>query len=130
MWVIPTDLVVQRVLFYAADKADYQLVLFLAKQIENASETGQFVSRLLRSSYSIVEAVLAGPLSLAVRKIILSRPVCSFAVICALLAGSYCALAFVRRPAAILVVRFLQASLLLMNSFILTQLIQTMQPPD
>ena len=31
MWVVPADLVAQRVLFYAADKADYQLTLFLAK---------------------------------------------------------------------------------------------------
>lgn len=126
MWVVPTDLVVQRVLFYAADKADYQLTLFLAKQFEEEQGARGLVGVLLRSSYSIVEAIFAESLSLAVCKILRSGAAWSFVLICTLLAVSYGAIAFVKNPIVAVVVRFLQTTLLLMDSLALTQITQAM----
>ena len=130
MWVVPTDLVIQRVLFYAVDKADYQLILFLTKQLDEDKETWRLTSTLLRSSYSIVEAVFAGPLALAVRKAMLRGSACYFVILCALLGVSYGGLAFVRGNAAILVLRFFQAALLLGDSLTLTQVTQAIQPQN
>ena len=85
---------------------------------------------LVRSSYSIVEAVFAEPLSLAVRKFTLCGNAWLLAALCALLAASYCAIAFLKSSITVLVMRFFQAALLLMDSLALTQVTQAMQPPD
>lgn len=54
--------------------------------------------------------------------------ICAFIIICALLAISYCVLAFAQDPVVVLAVRFFQATLLLMDSLTLTQVIQGAQP--